>query len=459
MNNINRREFLKLLGGAAVVATGVSACGNRNRDGLNRKQNRLSGKITGEMTYRTNSKNGDKISLLGYGCMRWPLRKNSAGEEEIDQEEVNKLVDTAIQNGVNFFDTSPAYVQGWSEEATGIALSRHPRESYFVSTKLSNFDPRTQGFEDSKMIYERSFQRLRVDYIDYYLLHSIGSHEAFENRYVNNGILDFVKKEKEAGRIKNLGWSFHGSKEFFDYMINLYDSGEFKWDFVLIQHNYVDYRHASGKNVNSEYLNEELQKRNIPALIMEPLLGGRLATLNDHLTERLKQREPEASIASWAFRFAGMPENVISVLSGMTYMEHLLDNLATYSPLIPLTGEELDILEETAQLMLNYPTIPCTDCKYCMPCKYGIDITSVILFYNRMVNFGKIPKSSQDPNYHRLRRNFLIGYDRSVEKLRQAKHCINCGICNPLCPQFIDIPKELIRIDNFVEELKQETLL
>ena len=173
---------------------------------------------------------------------------------------------------------------------------------------------------------------------------------------------------------------------------------------------------------------------------------------------RLKQREPERSVASWAFRYAGSPQDVLTVLSGMTYMEHLQDNLRTYSPLEPLNEEEKEFLEETAQLMLKFPTIPCNDCKYCMPCPYGLDIPAILVHYNKCVNEGNVPKSSQDENYRRARRAFLIGYDRSVPKLRQASHCTGCNQCNPHCPQSIDIPKELHRIDAYVEQLKQETL-
>jgi uncharacterized protein len=187
-------------------------------------------------------------------------------------------------------------------------------------------------------------------------------------------------------------------------------------------------------------------------------LGGRLSKLNDHLVARLKQRRPENSVASWAFRFAGTYPNVLCVLSGMTYMEHLQDNLRTYSPLEPLNEEEKEFLEETAQLMLKFPTIPCNDCKYCMPCPYGLDIPAILVHYNKCVNEGNVPKSSQDENYRRARRAFLIGYDRSVPKLRQASHCTGCNQCNPHCPQSIDIPKELHRIDAYVEQLKQETL-
>ena len=286
-------------------------------------------------------------------------------------------------------------------------------------------------------------------------MHSIGGGsgiDTFKERYVNNGILDFLQKEKEAGRIRNLGWSFHGYVDVFDYLLSL----DIKWDFVQIQMNYVDWRHASGRNVNAEYLYGELAKRNIPAIIMEPLLGGRLSNLSDNLVARLKQRRPDSSVASWAFRFAGSYPNILTVLSGMTYMEHLQDNLRTYSPLQPLTNEEMDFLEETAQLMLQYPTIPCNDCKYCMPCPYGLDIPAILVHYNRCVNAGNVPKSLQDENYFQARRAFLIASDRSGPKLRQASHCIGCEQCNSHCPQNIDIPKELHRIDDFVEKLKQK---
>ena len=172
-------------------------------------------------------------------------------------------------------------------------------------------------------------------------------------------------EERKAGRIRNLGFSFHGTTDVFDEILAMHD--RIHWDFVQIQLNYADWRHASGNNVNAEYLYGELVKRDIPAIIMEPLLGGRLSRLNDHLVARLKQHRPQESVASWAFRFAGSFPKVLTVLSGMTYMEHLQDNLRTYSPLDPCTEEELALLEDTAQVMLTYPIIPCNDCKYCMP--------------------------------------------------------------------------------------------
>ena len=394
--------------------------------------------------------------------MRLPTIANSSArdsQDEIDQEMVNRQVDYALAHGVNYFDTSPAYCRGLSEHAMGIALSRHPRDKYFIATKLSNFSPDTWNRESSLAIYRNSLKELQTDYLDYMLLHGIGmgGMEALKGRYLDNGMLDFLVAEREAGRIRNLGFSYHGDIEVFDYLLSRHD--EIKWDFVQIQLNYVDWKHAkevNTRNTDAEYLYGELSKRGIPTIIMEPLLGGRLANVPNHIVSRLKQRRPTDSVASWAFRFAGSPEGVLTVLSGMTYMEHLQENLATYSPLEPLTDDEKVFLEETAQLMLKYPTIPCNDCKYCMPCPYGIDIPSILIHYNKCVNQGNIPAGKQDENYRKARRAFLVGYDRSVPKLRQASHCIGCNQCAHHCPQNIDIPGELHRIDKFVEQLKIE---
>ena len=403
----------------------------------------------GEMTYRTNPNNGDKISILGYGCMRWP---NDPVTGEIDQEMVNKLVDKAIEHGVNYFDTSPAYLRGLSERATGIALKRYPRESYYIATKLSNFAPQQQTFEESVALYKKSFVEMQTDYIDYLLLHSIGSSmENFEVRYLNNGILDYLVEEKKKGHIRNLGFSYHGGNEVFDRAMKMHDDGEYHWDFVQIQMNYVDW--TTG---NCRYLYEELTKRNIPVVIMEPLLGGRLSKLPNHVIAHLKARRPEDSAASWAFRFLGTFPNIMCVLSGMTYMEHLDDNLKTYCPLEELTDEEFKYLEETAELIRKYPTIPCNDCKYCMPCPYGLDIPGIFLHYNKIVNAGTMPNNPEQKEYAELRRNYLIDYNRTIPTLRQADHCINCNQCSSHCPQNIRIPQELNKIADKIEALKRE---
>lgn len=449
---MDRRDFLKIVGISTVAGT-ATLYGCKPKTKVGAGSGELGPIPTDKMTYRSFPSLGDdKISILGYGCMRWPTIPNPKGDGEmIDQEAVNELVDYAIAHGVNYFDTAPVYVQGWSEKSTGIALKRHPRESIYIATKLSNFSNPTR--ENSMAMYHRSFEELQVDYIDYYLLHSLGGGgmAGFRQRYVDNGMMDFLLEERKAGRIRKLGFSFHGSQDVFDELLALHD--QYHWDFVQIQLNYVDW---DGSNAKGLY--ESLVKYNIPGIIMEPLLGGRLSKVPDHIVGRLKQRSPESSVASWAFRFAGTPELILTVLSGMTYMEHLQDNIRTYSPLKPLTEEEKEFLYETGRLLKEYPTIPCNDCKYCMPCPYGIDIPAILLHYNKCVNEGNIPEDQQDENYRKARRAFLVGYDRSVPKLRQANHCIGCNICSKHCPQRINIPRQLQRIDKFVEELKQNAL-
>lgn len=449
---MDRRDFLKTAGAGALAVgtTSLTGCSFSSD-----KRAEVSGDA--EMQMRTSPKNGEKVSLLGYGCMRWPMKKGEDGKDHIDQEAVNEMVDYAYRNGVNYYDTSPAYLQGQSEEAAGIALSRYPRESYYIATKLSNFNNFSR--EAGLKMYRDSQKALRTDYFDYYLLHAIGTSgfEGFEERYINNGLLDFLLEEREAGRIRNLGFSFHGRKEVFDQFMALHE--KYHWDFVQIEMNYVDWKHAKApENVNADYLYDELTKRNIPATIMEPLLGGRLAKLPDAIAEKMKEREPQMSIASWAFRFCGSYPNILTVLSGMSSMDPLIENVETFSHFKPLNDEEKSFLMEMANLMEDYPTVPCNACSYCMPCPYGIDIPTIFRHYNDHVNSGEIAQSCEQDHFQRLKRRYRVSYDRAVETVRQADHCIGCGQCRPKCPQSIDIPRALRHIDRYVEKLKRETL-
>ena len=459
MKDISRRSFLKIFGGASLTTAAVlTGCKSKKEEQAVEEYKQQVEPPVGKMTYRQNPTTGDKVSLLGYGMMRLPSMTEN--KDDYDQDMINKQVDYAIEHGVNYFDTSPVYCQGKSEACTGIALSRHKRSEYFVATKLSNFNPATQSREASIEMYRNSMKQLQVDYIDYYLLHSIGGGgmEAFKKRYIDNGMLDFCVKEREAGRIRNLGFSYHGDIEVFDWLLSMHD--KYKWDFVQIELNYLDWDFAdeiNKSNTDARYLYGELQKRGIPSVIMEPLLGGRLANLPQYIATELKQHAPERSVASWAFRYAGTPEGVLTVLSGMTYMEHLKDNLLSYCPLKPLTAEENEFLYGIAKDMMGVETIACNDCKYCMPCPYGIDIPGIFVHYNKCKNEGTLPRDPKDENYEKYRRQYLIGLDRSVPRLRQASHCIQCGQCVPHCPQNIRIPQELAKIDQYVESLKQET--
>ena len=461
---LNRRTFLKALGlGTATAAVpAIVSCADGDS-----KKGPVQEPPVGKMTYRENPKTKNKVSILGYGMMRLPGKSGKPvgrdNDDEIDQDMVNKQVDYAIEHGVNYFDTSPAYCKGLSERATGIALSRHKRDDYFIATKLSNFAPETWSRAASIEMFQNSLKELQVDYIDYLLLHAIGgagddmtAMEVFEARYIDNGILDYLMEQREKGVIRNLGFSYHGDIAVFDHLLANHD--KYKWDFVQIELNYLDWKHAkdfSEENTNAEYLYAELAKRDIPAVIMEPLLGGRLATMPTPVAKKILARDPERTLASWAFRYAGSFPKVLTVLSGMTYMDHLKENLCTYSPLEELTDEEKEFLYGIADEIVSYNTIPCNDCKYCMPCPYGIDIPAVLTHYNKCIAEGNLTRNRKDSDYARARKAFLVGYDRSVPKLRQADHCIGCGQCVHHCPQRIQIPREMERINNYVEALKR----
>ena len=443
MKDFSRRDFLKA--GAGAVALGAAAACAPGA-----KKNGKDVEVSEGMPLRTNPNTGDKVSILGYGCMRWQMVQGPDGKQIVDQDSVNELVDYALANGVNYFDTSPVYLQGQSEAAAGIALSRHPRSSYFLATKLSNQsgDP---SFERSVQMYRDSFKNLQTDYIDYYLIHIIRDGDDWRRRAVDNGMMDFLVREREAGRIRNLGLSVHPTLPGFDDVMTYHD--KYHFDFCQIQMNYVDWYTG-----DAEYLYNELDKRGIPVVIMEPLLGGRLSSVPKVVAERFKEREPDASVTSWAFRFCGTKPRVLTALSGMTYMEHLQDNLKTFLHFKPLTDEEMDFLKEAAGLISKYPLVACTNCQYCMPCPYGIDIPGIFKHYNSCVNDGFIAQSTEQKDFKKLKKAYLASYDKAIETVRQADHCISCNTCVSHCPQHIRIPRELRRIDDYIEQLKQETL-
>ena len=444
---MDRRDFLRT-SGIAAAAAGLAACAPKAAEAV----------ITpAERTLKTNGtmlQNYPGIGVLGYGCMRWPMIKDDKGNDVIDQEKVNELVDLALENGVNYFDTSPVYLRGQSEKATAEALNRHPRESWLLATKLSNFAD--ASYDNSVLMYRNSLKIFKTDHIDYYLLHSVGSAEDFKRRFEDTGILDFLLREREKGNIRNLGFSIHSQQPGFDSMMELHP--KYHWDFVQIQMNYLDWTHAGGRNTNAKYLYEELAARDIPVVIMEPLRGGGLAKLTSSQTEKLKAIEPDLSVSSWAFRFCGSFPKVMVALSGMTYREHLEDNLKTFLNFKPLVQEEFDLLEEIADQAANFPLVGCTGCQYCMPCPYGINIPGVFRFYDRSVIDETYVRNSEQKDFAKARKRYLAAYDKAVESVRQADHCIACGRCEKSCPQHIRIPRELGRIDAYIEAIKQGTL-
>ncbi len=405
---------------------------------------------------------GKKVSLLGYGAMRlptvnggnannWPL---DASKSNIDQLQLNRQVKMMLESGVNYFDTSPMYCRGESEGAIGTALSASgfDREDYIIATKLSNFSPTKWSLQACKEMFAESLKALKTGYIDNYLLHSVGSagFGVFTKRYLDNGAVDWCCELRQEKKIRNLGFSFHGDKKAFEWCLE--NHSKYRWDFCQIQMNYVDWMHAkeiSSSNLDAKYLYEELTKLRIPVVIMEPLLGGRLARYNWALAHELTPLDPEATLASWALRFCGSFDNVLTVLSGMTFTEHIEENIATFSPLRKLSPQEFAALERAAQAFLTLNTIPCNLCNYCMPCPYGLDIPGVLTFRNEILS----SKTKLSP------RQILKRYHKAVpEALRRADHCTGCGRCNSHCPQKIKIPDEMARIDAWIDSLKSEVV-
>ena len=452
--DMNRRQFLQRLGWGTGSALAMMAmeplsvlAGNAVRTVKTNGLRYSSGE--NQMTYRVQHGSGAKISLLGFGMMRLPD----------DQGQVDELVDYAIAHGVNYFDTAPMYMGGRSEVLTGNTLSRFPRESYHVATKMSNQNRRLWSFDDSKRMYEQSFERLKVDYIDYYLLHSIGGGmESLKGRFLENGILDFLLKEREAGRIKHLGFSYHGDVRDFDWLLEHQD--EYHWDFVQIQMNFLDWRHASMRqgwrhDADAEYLYDKLEKKGVQAVIMEPLRGGAFGRMAQELTDQLKAVRPDDSTARWAFRWVGSYPNVLTTLSGMNRMEHLVDNVQTFSPLEACTEAENKLLAEIADQMAGFPTIPCTTCEYCMPCPYGVNIPGNFAYYNEAVNQHILPlpdKTASD--YMSRKEQFAEGLRKALPDVAGwANQCTDCEACLPKCPQQIRIPNQMARI---VETLRRK---
>ncbi len=444
--NQSRRDFLKRLGIGAGSAMAMMAMEPLGVLAKGKEEEKRS--ADNRMTYRVQHGSGEQISLLGFGMMRLPN----------NQEEVDRLVDYAIEHGVNYFDTAPMYMGGQSEVLTGNTLSRFPREKFFVATKMSNQNRRTWSFDDSKSMYERSLERLKVDYIDYYLLHSIGGGmESLKGRFLDNGVLEFLLKEREAGRIKHLGFSYHGDVRDFDWLLDRQE--EYHWDFVQIQMNFLDWRHASlrgGRRVDAdaEYLYEKCEKAGVQCVVMEPLRGGAFGRMAQELVDQLKAIRPDDSTARWAFRWVGSHTNILTTLSGMNRMDHLQDNVATFSPLDPCTEQENKLLADIADQMSGFPTIPCTTCAYCMPCPYGVDIPGNFAYYNETVNSHLLPlpdKTAAD--YAAKKQQFTEGLQKALPDAKAwATQCQDCEVCLSKCPQQIRIPNQMARI---VETLRK----
>jgi len=365
-----------------------------------------------------------KLSALGFGAMRLPVLENGI----INEEMADEMVSYAFEHGVNYFDTAYPYHSGDSERIIGRALKQYPRESYYLATKYpghqisDNYDPAA--------IFEEQLKKCGVEYFDFYLLHNVYENSIKVYTDPQWGIVDYFLEQKKKGRIKYFGFSTHAGIETLEEFLDQYGN---VMDFGQIQLNYLDWTLQDAK---AKY--ELLTERGIPVWVMEPVRGGTLAKDFGGNEDRLKLLRPNESIASWGFRWLQALPNVTVILSGMSNMEQVQDNVKTFGTDIPLSDEEKDLLAEIASGMLDL--LPCTACRYCCDgCPKGLNIPIFLGYYNEL----KFSPTA-----------FNVGM--SVDALpseKQPSACIECGKCVQICPQNIDIPKALKELAAIIEKL------
>ena len=357
---------------------------------------------------------GIETKLLGFGCMRFPTING-----EIDEAKAEEMIDTAYKAGVNYFDTAYVYHNGKSESFVGKVLAKYPRDTYYIATKLPVWNLKEK--EDVKKVIDEQFARLDKEVIDFYLLHSMQK-KAWD-KAVEFEALKVIEEYRKAGKIKYVGFSFHDSYEVFEEIINSYD-----WDFCQIQYNYVDTEIQAG--LKGYKLTEE---KGIPLVIMEPIKGGSLASLPKEVSEPFRQIHPEWSDASWALRFVASHENVKVILSGMSTLEQVKDNLATFENLEDLTSCELETINNVAKALKARTKNGCTGCRYCMPCPAGVDIPNNFSAWNIYYKYESENAAS-----------WAVRQVKATEGY--ATKCVGCGKCEAVCPQHLSIRKDLAQI-------------
>ena len=367
---------------------------------------------------------GCEISRLGYGGMRFP--KNG---DEVDVEEAVKLLRKAYDMGVNYFDTAVVYHKGESEKIFGKAFEIYDRSSYYLADKMSIWVCKDE--QEMKDLFERQLKTLKTHYIDFYLVHSLNRNHYQKVKEFH--CVEFLQEMKRQGKIKHLGFSFHDTYPVFTQILNDYD-----WDFVQIQLNYLDWQ-----NQGAEQLYRELEKRNLPCMVMEPVRGGYLATLDEQRAKPFLEMEPNRSIASWAIRWVESLPQVTVVLSGMSDMAQLEDNVAMMTNFEPMNEKELEAVAKVVEEIRKVNDIPCTGCRYCMDCPMGVDIPEIFAIYSRLKIFGK-------------NKSFVEDYKEVMENGNGAEHCVGCQQCMNHCPQSIEIPDKLAMIHRLYLDKKAE---
>lgn len=364
---------------------------------------------------------GIDISLLGFGCMRFPTI-----DGKINEPLAEKMLDEAYAAGVNYFDTAFPYHNGDSEPFVGRVMSKYDRASYYLATKLPTW--KVENMEDAKRIFELQRSRIDQNYIDFYLIHALNKGSWTKMRDL--GVVEYLKEQKAAGHIKYLGFSFHDSYEVFEEIIHYTD-----WDFCQIQLNYMDTEEQAGMK------GYQLTKsRNIPLIIMEPIKGGLLANLPEEVTEPFTKLNPDKSLASWALRWVASLSNVKVVLSGMSDYEQVCNNLETFCDFKEMTEEENKAVEEVAEALKKRVNNGCTGCGYCMPCPAGVNIPKNFAIWNRYGIYG----NTGDARWK---------WQNEISDAEKAKNCIKCGKCEGLCPQKLAIRENLACLQGEFDEL------
>lgn len=364
---------------------------------------------------------GIETSLLGFGCMRFPV----TAEGKIDEPEAERMLDKAIAAGVNYIDTAYPYHNGDSEPFVGRVLKKYDRHSFYLATKLPCWNVSKK--EDAERIFEEQLTRLQTDYIDFYLMHAL-SGDSFR-KMAELGVVEVLERLKAEGRIKYLGFSFHDSYEAFEEILCYRD-----WDFCQIQLNYMDAESQAG--LKGYRLTEE---RNVPLVIMEPVKGGSLAAFAEDITRKFRALDPEASVASYALRWVGSLPNVKVVLSGMSTMEQVEDNLKTFTDFRSLLDEETKTIDDIVALIRSRVQNGCTACRYCMPCPAGVDIPGNFRVWNTYHMYQ---------NYNMVKNS----WEKNLGDEKQAKNCIKCGKCEKACPQKLHIREDLEKVQADMEK-------
>ena len=383
------------------------------------------------------SEPGREISVLGYGGIRLPILNRQASR--IDEELGLELFDYAYRHGVNYFDTGWVYHQGEGEKFFGRALKRYPRESFMLSDKMPTWLVKKP--EDAPMFFEEQLKRCQVDYFDNYLLHSLQNPDEYRRVYKDWKVLDYLKDQKSKGRIRHLGFSFHGKIPLLKEVLD-----DYPWEMCIITVNALFDR----QNAEAARQIRMLQERKIPIFVMEPLGGGRAAVLNPAARKILEDAEPGSTPAEWAYRWALSHNGVQTLLSGMGRMRWLRENVRSLSPsrYRPLDSASELVYKKAVDAFFEYPSVPCTACRYCEPCPYGVAIPDIFSWWNGFSGAGRIPASEGANDSQALRREFLASYSHAIPLGHGPEKCINCRKCKVACPQWVfNIPTEMKKID------------